>query len=416
MISIRKLLIVCLILAGLGASGAYSVTYYFTRNKVLAHMHVCAPDDNIKIQSFAWWPRAISLGMYLANPGGAVHLPPNYQKRLDSPTIVKSDTSMVFDGPAQLEVTAPITIQQSGSITCPPAADPPNKGVASCVIREANNANLPVVIDMVGTNGVLSNVTVEGNRDNNPHGGAAIRITGLRTRLDHVSAIFATTDGIELGTPSAPSAQASKLDHIMAGSNGRDGLFVTNTWDVFVGVESEFENNGQDGIQIQDAGTVRMSHIDLGGNLRYGINVGCITGAHGASGNLVSNSQFGANTGDDIHIDGWTANGPCKEAKGNVIFGNQFISAPGNLRRANTADAISIADSGNNAITGNVIINPNGAVPYRTDIRIGPGHSAEVSDTVTGNLLNGWATSPCDLAPSTYSTGNSYCNDQRPRK
>lgn len=427
MISIRKLLIVCLILAGLGTSGAFSVTYYFMRNKVLAHMHLCAPDDNIKIQSFGWWPRAISVGMYLANPGGAVHLPPNYQKRLETPTIVKGDTSMVFDGPAQLEATAAITIQQNGSIVCPPAADMPNKGFASCVIREADNANLPALVDMVGINGVLSNVTVEGNREHNPHGGVNILVTGLRSRLDHVSAMYAPTDGIQVGYPGAtPTAQASKLDHIMSGMSGRDGLYLTNTADVFVGDESEFENSGQDGIQIQDAGTLRMSHIDVGGNHRFGISDACVIGNRGAAGILVLATQFGGNAGGDIHIDGAAGTssqnnlvappGQCKSTRGNVIIGNQFISSSGSQTRPGTADAISISDSGNNAITGNVIISPNGAVPYRTGIRLASLHSQETPDTVTGNLINGTMSAPCLLAPTTYATGNANCNDQRPRR
>lgn len=418
MVSIRKLLLVCLILAGLGVSGALSVTYYFMRNKVLAHMHLCAPDDNIKVQSFARWPRAISLGMYLANPGGAVHLPPNYQKRIDSPTMVKSDTSMIFDGPARLEVAVPITIQQGGSIECPPTADVPNKGFASCTLDEAANANLPAVVDIVGTNGVLSNVTVNGNREENPRGGAAIRITGLRTRLDHVNAIYAGTDGIQLGNPGGPpSAQASKLDHIMAEFNGRDGISVTNSWDVFIGEESEFENNMQDGIQVVDAGTVRISHIDVGGNHHYGVSESCTKSSPGAAaGDLILATQFGGNRFDDIHIEGWAPDGPCKSTRGNAIIGNQFISSPSTKRTPNSVDTIFIQDSGYNAITGNVIFNPNGAVPFAVGIALGSAHAPEESDTVTGNVINGWGKAPCALAPTTYATGNSGCNDQRPRR
>ena len=42
-----RLLAVSAILIAVGVSGLGSVSYYFVRNKVMAHMHLCAPDDEI---------------------------------------------------------------------------------------------------------------------------------------------------------------------------------------------------------------------------------------------------------------------------------------------------------------------------------------------------------------------------------
>src|SRR5215470_15345881 len=73
------------------ASGLGPVGYYFLRNKVIAHLHWCSPDDEIHVSGFSWWPHATALGLYLANPGGTVHLPPNFSETIKSTLIVKGN-------------------------------------------------------------------------------------------------------------------------------------------------------------------------------------------------------------------------------------------------------------------------------------------------------------------------------------
>ena len=101
-----------------GASGLGSVSYYFLRNKGLAHLHLCAPDDDIRLAWFSWWPRATALGMYLANPGGTVHIPSNYTETTSSTLLVKANTVLQFDGPARLTFTgsAQIIVVPPGSL------------------------------------------------------------------------------------------------------------------------------------------------------------------------------------------------------------------------------------------------------------------------------------------------------------
>jgi hypothetical protein len=100
------------------ASGLGPVGYYFFRNKVLAHLHLCAPDDNIRVAGFRWWPRATALGLYLANPGGTVHIPPNYSETVSSPLVVNGNEVLVFDGPANLTLvgSARIIVIPPGSV------------------------------------------------------------------------------------------------------------------------------------------------------------------------------------------------------------------------------------------------------------------------------------------------------------
>jgi len=102
----------------IGASGVGSVSYYFLRNKALAHLHLCAPDDEIRLSWFSWWPRATALGLYLANPGGTVHIPPNYTETTSSTLLVKGNEVLVFDGPASLTFTgsAQFVVVPPGSV------------------------------------------------------------------------------------------------------------------------------------------------------------------------------------------------------------------------------------------------------------------------------------------------------------
>src|SRR5215831_3766519 len=115
---LRVSIIAMVLVSAISGSGFGSVSYYFLRNKVLAHLHLCTPDDNIRVTWFSWWPRATSLGLYLANPGGTVHLPPNFSETIKSTLIVNANQVLVFDGPAHLTLTgsAQIIVIPPGSV------------------------------------------------------------------------------------------------------------------------------------------------------------------------------------------------------------------------------------------------------------------------------------------------------------
>jgi hypothetical protein len=110
--------VAALLVIAVGASGIGSVGYYFLRNKVIAHLHLCAPDDNIRLAWFSWWPRATALGLYLANPGGTVHVPPNYSETISSPLTINGNEVLAFDGPAHYTLvgSARIIVIPPGSV------------------------------------------------------------------------------------------------------------------------------------------------------------------------------------------------------------------------------------------------------------------------------------------------------------
>lgn len=110
-----SILIFCTLLV----TGVLPVSYYFLRNKVIAHhTNLIHADDSIQVNWFRWWgypahaqghwyswkwnQKAMELGMFLANPGGAVHMPPNYTETLSANLVLKKSTALVFDGPATI--------------------------------------------------------------------------------------------------------------------------------------------------------------------------------------------------------------------------------------------------------------------------------------------------------------------------
>lgn len=395
----RVLIAICTCMA-IAGSGIPQVSYYFLRNKCLAHLHVCSPDDEINVIAFGWWPDASALGIYLANPGGTVQFPPNYTERIQSPLIVKSRTAIVFKGPATIRAHATITLERDSAIVCPPAADAPNSGNAACVIREADNANLPAVVDLRGVNAVLSNVTVEGNRLKNPRGGVNIKVVGLRSRLDHVTSIGAATDGIQVGDAAIRNGGAgSKFEYVMSQMNGRNGLLLQNVADIFIS-DSEFENNKHNGVSAWNAGAIRFVQNDLGGNSEDGIDICGIawhTERKGACGSLVADhpnsdgwiiigNQFGGNGEDDISIDGWDSRTSSYVSMYHVIDGNEFTG--GALRPNDSYDAVKIQDSGINVISDNVCYPRDGKTLYRYGIAISQTAShRELPDVIAANQV-----------------------------
>lgn len=107
----KKLLISFAALFFLTVTGVLPVGYYYVRNKILAHHGICSPDDRVMVNWFRWWPNAMRLGIYLCNPGGTVHVPPNYSETWSANLVIKTNTRLQLDGPATIT-------QGTFSLTC----------------------------------------------------------------------------------------------------------------------------------------------------------------------------------------------------------------------------------------------------------------------------------------------------------
>lgn len=127
MLVFRKSMGVVLTIAfSLTIFGPIPVGYYYIRNKVLAHhTHgLIKADDNINVNWFRWWPvKRAQLALYLANPGGAIHFPPNYTETLAADLTLKSNVMLFCDGPCIFTQNAFIVKAPSGThdfgFTCP---------------------------------------------------------------------------------------------------------------------------------------------------------------------------------------------------------------------------------------------------------------------------------------------------------
>ncbi|HET9792105.1 MAG TPA: right-handed parallel beta-helix repeat-containing protein, partial [Candidatus Angelobacter sp.] len=250
-------------------------------------------------------------------------------------------------GAIDLMVEKPIYIQAKSSIAGLPSSQGIGFYQGATLIRATNNTNLPVVVEIVGGLAVLQDVTVDGNRKNNPTGGVAIRVNSAnRSNLFRVTAQNASGDGIEIYSQKASESCCARLQQIMSVDNGGSGLVIRKTGDIFVSL-SEFEGNGDHGIEIDGGAGNRIEHSDIGGNRGDGILL------HGtrtlpASQNIILGNQFGNNYQADLAIAGWNG-GP--SSNGNLIASNEFVG--GGLRDGGKYDSIRVTDSGDNVVANN---------------------------------------------------------------
>lgn len=289
--------------------------------------------------------------------------------------------------PGSYSSGATITVGMQSSVECPPTSDTSGGGLGSCLFTESSGANLGSMFSLTGTNAALVNVTMNGNYMDNSSAGPNVIITGIRSRLDHVNTELAETYGVSIGDGSSNVAAGTKISHLMAISNQSDGVHCSVTSDVYLGEESEIENNGGNGIKLVNCGAFRTSGaIDISGNTLDGISVsGSSTAAVSAFNNVITNVVLSQNGENDIEIQGWDEVHATYSSLSNIISNNLFQGSTNH--GSNRYDAIHIQDSGYNAINGNVIQDPYGpSFEFKTGINI-ISVDGELPDTVTGNNI-----------------------------
>ncbi len=266
-------------------------------------------------------------------------------------------------GALDLWVNKTIYVQARSSIVGLPSSNGIGVYQGPTLIKAADNTNLPVVLEIVGGLAVLQDITVDGNRKNNSGGGAAIRVSSAnRSNMFRVTAQNAPGNGIEIYSRKASDSCCAKLQQVMSIYNGKSGLAIIATGDVFVSL-SEFEENDGHGIAIDGSAGNRIEHSDIGGNRDDGIRL------HGtpnlpSSNNIIVGNQFGNNHRADISIEGSNTR---YSAIGNLISVNEFLG--GAYREGGRSDAIKIVDSAFNVLYGNSFF-ANPGHHYRSCINI----------------------------------------------
>ncbi len=280
-------------------------------------------------------------------------------------------------GAVELVISKPIYVQARSSIVGLPSAQGIGEYQGPTLIKAADGVNLPVVVEVVGGFAVLQDLTADGTRKANSQGGAAIRVSSApRVSMCRVTAQNAPGDGIEIYSQKASESCCAKLQQIMSVDNGGSGLVIRKTGDIFVSL-SEFEGNGDHGIEIDGGAGNRIEHSDIGGNRGDGIFL------HGtrtlpASQNIILGNQFGNNYQADLAIAGWNG-GP--SSNGNLIASNEFVG--GGLRDGGKYDSIRVTDSGDNVVANNAFFAGRNH-HYRSCVHVSGDH--QKADHINNNL------------------------------
>jgi hypothetical protein len=317
----------------------------------------------------------------------------------------------LFARPGTYNQSAIITVGFNASVQCDPDSDVPGTAEGTCYFSQPNSTNLAEMFFLDNDDAALVNVTVFGNGANNSTAGPNILITGLRSRLSHVNSENAKTNGVYVGA-SATTANvgaASKLDHVMILDNLGDGVKCSSSSDLFIGDESEIENNGGNGINLYDCGGARIQFTDISGNTLDGLyNSGISTGVISGYNIQINSNVFSNQYENDIEIQGWDSSAGTWSSRFNGIVGNIFQGSENH--GGNTYDAIKIQDSGDNTINGNTVMDINGSTyEFHAGVQIIQTHT-ENPDNISGNTLS-TPVNPIIALANTQQCGNTV-NEQ----
>ena len=136
-------------------------------------------------------------------------------------------------------------------------------------------------------------------------------------------------------------------------SNVDNGLLLSSSADCFI-LQSEFENNGANGIEISNTSATRIYNSDVGGNgstSGKGIYIHGTKSGNGSNVTQITNTQFGNNYAEDVYIVGYDTTGGGYSAIHQLITGCIFNGSSN--RPASTYYAINMVDGYQNVIVGN---------------------------------------------------------------
>lgn len=240
------------------------------------------------------------------------------------------------------------------------------------MLQMANGENFSGLVTVKGPHAVIQDIAVDGNKAHNPTGGSGIVVNGSSASGLEISRVTAGNfhgNGVIFN-----HAGTANIFKLMAYQNDGDGLFLNVSGDDFV-TDSQFENNGQSGIEINSAPAIRIIHSDFGEN---SINGGCglyIYAGDRAPSNfeIITNNQFGNQFRDDLCINGSGNTSVGSNILGNSFIGSSFLLAP------NTYSKLVIVEGGLNIVSGNVF----SASPRRTSNQ----YAISVTETHSGRAL-----------------------------
>jgi len=296
---------------------------------------------------------------------------------ITTPVVLSADHILRFVQGGTYMVSASITLGANSTLAGSTGAMAVNT-TPSVVLKMANAVNLSSMVNMSGSFGVIQDIALDGNRANNSTAGPNLLVSAARAEISRVTVLNSNSDGVQFTS----AASSSKIFKLMSTQNNGNGLNCVATGDGFVS-DSEFENSvAANGILLTDCPGWRIEHNDFGENYLYGVVLtGTFSGA-GSSNTLLTGNQFGnqigASASGDLYINTFSFT--------DSIVGNQFI---GSATYNGTQSEISILDSGNNVIVGNLFSSlPSNQALYAISATEGsPGVAGP--NVISLNVLNG---------------------------
>jgi hypothetical protein len=316
--------------------------------------------------------------------------------------------SLVFNQSGVFILGASITMGQGSNISGLPnsTVGNPCDNLSGTCLREANASNLPALVIVSGSGATIRNVSLDGNKANNPTGGVGLKTNlSSRTKLENMwIENFPSHGWWILSSGTSNQSAVPKVSSSVFLNNSGDGVYSVGSNDFFAQDANEFESNGVKatvntsvtGVATFVSGSAWSSDSSLVGTLVQINGIPCqvsavtlttfstancrssvnsLTGAivywgggvelsdSGAA--RIIGSDFGGNFGPGIVMYG--VGGGLTSIQNQVIansFGNNF-----------TQDIMVLADgigdnqtftAGEESISGNTFLNKNGAAQANT--------------------------------------------------
>lgn len=254
------------------------------------------------------------------------------------------------------------------------------------VFKEASGANLPAIlasdswVDNATTTGapiVVRDLTINGNKSNNPTAGDALVIRSWDTTIENIEVLSSNGDGIRItnksqnGTAITNTQVNGTIRNVYIWQSGADGIRVEDSgnsvtdWNL---LDSWIASSGNDAINMDNAAGWVVERNHLYGN-----------GAAGISAGRLFASSISDNYIEDFNTSGITATVQGDAAS--VIMGNRIFQFTGTGTTFLGITQVNYG-TGDVAVTGNVI--RGGGTGTGLSYQRG---SNQLTVTSTGNLV-----------------------------
>lgn len=156
--------------------------------------------------------------------------------------------SLVFNQPGLFTLSAAVTMGQGSAMSGLPnsTVGNPCDNLAGTCLRAANTSNLSALVIVSGSGVIIRNVSLDGNKANNPTGGVGLKTNlSARTKLENMWIENFPSHGwwvVSSGTSN--QSAVPKVSSSVFLNNSGDGVYIVGSSDFFAQDSNEFESNG----------------------------------------------------------------------------------------------------------------------------------------------------------------------------